>query len=269
MNGDLPRFYSRHGLHVQIYDALTAREWDEAKNDTAFYLEEAKVGAGPIFELGCGTGRLLIPLLSTGFEIHGLDASTAMLEVATQKREQLPAEAANRLYLHHGDMCDFELGRRFALILITFRSFQNLLTLEAQRRSLVCLRKHLAPNGKAVINVFDPRYDLLLPGRHETVWPPRAIIHPRSKNRVLVETLERVNDPLTQTFKERWRFTEFDSNEEVVRQEEEQLQLRWTFRYEMRHLVGSCGFTVEAEYSDFQRSPPEYGKEQIWVLGPN
>jgi hypothetical protein len=41
---------------------------------------------------------------------------------------------------------------------------------------------------------------------------------------------------------------------------------RRTFRYEMRHLVESCGLVVEAEYSDFQRSSPEYGKEQIRVL---
>jgi hypothetical protein len=153
-----------------------------------------------------------------------------------------------------------------AFIFIAFRSFQNLLTPEAQRRSLVCVRRHLAPNGKAIINLFDPKYDLILPGRHESVQLPRDVIHPVSGNRVLVETLERVNDPLTQTFKEHWRFTETAPNGEVVRQEEEYLELRWTFRYEMRHLVESCGLVVEAEYSDFQRSSPEYGKEQIWVL---
>jgi len=100
----------------------------------------------------------------------------------------------------------------------------------------------------------------------ESVQLPRDVIHPVSGNRVVVETLERVNDLLTQTFKERWRFTETDPNGEVVRQEEEYLELRWTFRYEMRHLVESCGLVVDAEYSDFQRSSPEYGKEQIWVM---
>ena len=53
-----------------------------------------------------------------------------------------------------------------------FRSFQNLLTPEAQRRSLVCVRRHLASNGKAIINLFDPKYDLILPGRHESVQLP-------------------------------------------------------------------------------------------------
>lgn len=266
MNTEVPSFYSRHGLHVQIYDDLTAREWDTPQNDTSFYLEEAIASGGPILELGCGTGRLVIPLLSTGFDVHGLDANTAMLAVARQKRKQLPAEVAKQLQLHHGDMCEFELGQQFAFIFVAFRSFQNLLTPEAQRQSLICVREHLSPDGKLIINLFDPRYDLILPGRQESVWPATKVIHPASGNNVLVETLERVNDPLTQTFRERWRFTETDSNGELVRQEEEHLRLRWTFRYEMRHLVESCGFVVVSEYSDFQRSPPKYGKEQIWVL---
>jgi SAM-dependent methyltransferase len=265
MNATVPRFYSRRGLHVQFYDDQTAREWDTPQNDAPFYLEEAKAVGGPVLELGCGTGRVMIPLLSTGFDVHGLDASTAMLEVARQKREQLPAEDAKRLHLHLGDMCEFELGQQFAFIFIAFRSFQNLLTPEEQRRSLVCVRKHLAPNGKAIIDLFDPRYDLILPGRQENVCLSRDVIQV-SGNHVLVETLERVNDPVTQTFRERWRFTETNSNGQLVLQEEEYLQLRWTFRYEMRHLVESCGFAIEFEYSDFHRSPPCYGKEQVWVL---
>jgi 2-polyprenyl-3-methyl-5-hydroxy-6-metoxy-1,4-benzoquinol methylase len=63
--------------------------WDTPQNDTSFYLEEARAGDGPILELGCGTGRLVIPLLSTGFHVHGLDANTAMLAVARQKAASL------------------------------------------------------------------------------------------------------------------------------------------------------------------------------------
>jgi hypothetical protein len=105
-----------------------------------------------------------------------------------------------------------------------------------------------------------------LPGRQERTQSSREFVHPISGNRVLVETWERINDPLSQTFGEHWRFTETSPTGETLRQEEEHLQLRWTFRYEMRHLAESCGFVVEAEYSDFHHSPPAYGKEQVWVL---
>jgi len=266
MNESVPSFYSRHSLHVEIYDIQTDKGWGTPQNDAAFYLEEAKSTGGPVLELGCGTGRLAVPLLETGLEIHGLDASAAMLEVAKHKRSQLPSETAKRLHLHLGDMAQFDLKQKFALIYIAFRSFQILLTPEIQRQCLLCIRDHLAPNGKVIINLFDPRYDMILPGRQESTLPPRELVHPISNNRIVVETLERVVDPLSQTFQERWRFTETNSTGETVRQEVEHLQLRWTFRYEMRHLVESCGFVVEAEYSDFHRSPPAYGKEQVWVL---
>jgi SAM-dependent methyltransferase len=266
MDPTSPAFYSQDGLLVEVYDNQTMAEWEASQNDVPFYLEEAKVAGGSVLELGCGTGRLLIPLLSTGLEVSGLDASASMLEVARQKREHLSPELASRLHLHQGDMSEFELGRQFALILIPFRSFQLLLTPEAQRQCLICAGRHLAPRGKVIINLFDPRYDLIQPGKQPSASPPKHLVHPVSGNQVLVETLERVSDPVSQTFKEQWRFTETDSAGGLVRQEEHQLQMRWTFRYEMRHLVEGCGFVVEAEYSDFHRSPPQYGKEQILVL---
>jgi SAM-dependent methyltransferase len=266
MNNPSVPFYSRPGLHVEIYDVQTNSEWGSRQKDIPFYFEEAKTTGGPVLELGCGTGRLAIPLHETGLEIHGLDASAAMLEMARQKKASLPVESAQRLHLHLGDMSRFDLDQRFALVIIAFRSFQILATPEAQRQCLHCVRKHLAPNGSIIINLFDPRYEFILPGRQASATPPRRMVHPVSGNPVMVETLERVNDPLSQTFQERWRFTETDSSGAVVRQEEETLCLRWTFRFEMRHLVESCGFAVEAEYSDFHRSPPAYGKEQIWVL---
>jgi SAM-dependent methyltransferase len=237
-----PAFYSQDGLLVEVYDNQTIAEWEASQNDAPFYLEEAKGAGGSLLELGCGTGRLLIPLLSTGLDVTGLDASAAMLEVAKRKREHLAPELASRLHLHQGDMSEFELGRQFALILIPFRSFQLLLSPEAQRRCFICVARHLAPNGRVIINLFDPRYDLILPLKQPGAAPPKDLVHPVSGNHVLVETLERVCDPLTQTFKEQWRFTETDSAGAVVHQEEHQLQMRWTFRYEMRHLVEKLRF---------------------------
>jgi SAM-dependent methyltransferase len=156
MDPTSPAFYSQDGLLVQVYDNQTIAEWEASQNDLPFYLEEATVAGGSLLELGCGTGRLLIPLLSSGLEVSGLDASAAMLEVARQKREHLSPELAIRLHLHQGDMSEFELGQQFALILIPFRSFQLLLTPEAQRRCLNCINRHLAPRGKVIINLFDP-----------------------------------------------------------------------------------------------------------------
>lgn len=70
---------------------------------------------------------------------------------------------------------------------------------------------------------------------------------------------------MRQVLEETWRFQEFDHDGALLREEREVLRLRWLYRYEMRHLLELCGFSIEAEFSDFQESPPAYGKEQIWV----
>ena len=114
--------------------------------------------------------------------------------------------------------------------------------------------------------MFDPRLDLCLPELTAPLSPDRGRVrHPVSGNEVRIDVLSRHNDPLAQMLEERWRFTETDSNGRVVRQEEEILRLRWTYRYEMRHLLELAGFEVEAEFSDVRGSPPAYGREQVWL----
>jgi hypothetical protein len=50
-----------------------------------------------------------------------------------------------------------------------------------------------------------------------------------------------------------------------MRQEQREMALRWTWRWELRHLLELCGFEVLNEYSDFHGAPPAYGKELIVV----
>ena len=64
-----------------IYDSFsTGLEGDEA-----FYAEEAARAEGPVLEIGCGTGRIMIPIAESGVSIVGLDRAPAMLEVARRK----------------------------------------------------------------------------------------------------------------------------------------------------------------------------------------
>jgi hypothetical protein len=165
-------------------------------------------------------------------------------------------------------MTGFELGERFALAIIPFRAFQALLTPEAQRSSLACIRRHLRPGGRLIVDLFDPRLDWLLPDRATPPVPDRPrVTHPTTGNIVTVEVLERINDPLRQVLRELWQFTETGATTggEFVRRECEILELRWTYRYEMRHLLELCGYEIECEVSDFGDSPPTYGREQIWM----
>lgn len=260
------QFYTVPSLHVEVYDELARTGWNSLHDDHSFYAEELASVKGPVLELACGTGRVLVPMLDSGLEIHGLDASDAMLSVLRTKRDALPVAQAKRLHLHKGDMAQFDLGQKFGLIVIPFRTFQAMLDLEAQRRCLSCIRKHLARGGRVIISLFDPRLDLLLPGKRKPFQPVREVTNPATGLQVRVEVIERENIPLTQTLREHWRFTEHAPDGSVVRECEEEITLRWIFRAEMRLLVESCGFVVDAEYSDYLRTPPIYGREQVWIL---
>ena len=82
--------------------------------------------------------------------------------------------------------------------------------------------------------------------------------NPKTGTTTSVSVLERTNDQLHQRFTERWRFREVASDGSLVREEDELLELRWIFRYEMRHLLELCDFVIEDERSDYLGAPPAY-----------
>ena len=137
---------------AEIYDAVYADV-----DDAAFWrgMAEGAV-AGPLLELGCGTGRVLIPLARAGFEMTGLDLSPQMLEVCRAKLADEPEDVRRRVTLVTGDMTSFELDGRFAAIFCAFNSFHHLRTIEQQMGCLERCRRHLLPGGVLVLDLFNP-----------------------------------------------------------------------------------------------------------------
>ncbi len=262
---DAVRFYERWGLNVETYDERTAEEWTLGQDETAFCIEQARQTGGPVLELGCGTGRVTWPVAEAGFEIVGLDLSEPMLQHARAKASHRDEDVRRRLTFVQGSMVDFDLGRTFPLILIPYRSFQSLIRPEDQRACLGCIHRHLDGDGRVVIDLFDPRLEWCLPEFGTMKLRLNEVKHPTTGNTVRVEVVHRKNDPVNQVLTESHRFTEIGRWGKTVRQEERILQLRWTYRHEMRYLLELAGFDVLAEHSDFQGSPPAYGAEQVWI----
>src|SRR2546422_852191 len=75
-----------------------------------FWLEQARRYGGPVLELGCGTGRLAIPLAQAGGAVTGIDRAPSMLSEARRKAEAAGVSVA----WHEADMRAFDLGTRFA-----------------------------------------------------------------------------------------------------------------------------------------------------------
>ena len=261
-------FYERAGLNVETYDARVAVQEhdDKLAGDTDFYLRLARDTSGAVLELGCGTGRVALALATAGLDVVGLELSRAMLAVAEAKRSALHREAAARVRLVHGDMTRFAVPERFGLAIAPFRAFMAITDPVGQRRALEAVRQHLRPRGRICLHLFDPRLDLMVPGDGPAPFPDQpAVRHPETGRRVHISVTNRRTDPLHQTLQETWLFHELGDDGTVLRAEEELLTLLWTYRSELHYLLELSGFRVEYEFSDFEGSPPAYGREMIVI----
>lgn len=253
-----------------LYDSFIADYYDTSPilvkrtEDVAFYLNAAKKYADPVLELGCGTGRITMAIAEAGFRIVGLDISEKMLERAGEKRAALRREARERVHLVQGDMTQFDLAEKFRLIVIPFRPFQHLLETEQQIGCLNCAKKHLAANGRLILDFFQtdaermhdakflnesPLVEYDLPGGRHVEMSERVAAFHRGEQRNDVEMIFRVRH---------------------ADGAEEQLVMAWTlryfFRYEVEHLLARCGFGIEAVYGNFDCSPLGDGSpEMIFV----
>jgi SAM-dependent methyltransferase len=258
------QFYGKAGsLFVEAYDAFYSSSGPNIAGDVAFYERVAREAGGPVLELACGTGRIALPLANAGLHVTGVDRSEAMLKIARCKLAELPASVQERLSLVNQDMGALSLGRRFGFVFVPFRSFQHLLTIDLQRKSLEAIRRHLEPNGRLALHLFDPRLDRLIDA-HITL-PGLSGTHPETRRRYVGEILRTDFDHVNQIRRDLWRYTEIGPNCEVLAEDTREMALRWTYRWELHHLLNLCGLAVEAEYSDFVGSAPAYGKELILV----
>ena len=140
--------------HADVYDRIY-RSFPTADAVTRI-AELANHRDGPVLDLGIGTGRLAIPLRAAGINVHGLDASPAMI---TRLRAQ-PGGTAIPVW--QTDMATFDLPARYSVVVC---AVSTLFMLPDRDTHIACLRRaarHLAPGGVVVIEAFVPdprRYD--------------------------------------------------------------------------------------------------------------
>lgn len=117
-----------------------------------YYCGLARAASGPVLDIACGTGRILLPCLQAGVDIDGLDFFESMLDTLRAK-----AAASNLLpRLYQGDMSNFLLPRRYALVMVPFNAIIHNMTQEAQISCLQRCREHLLPGGLLTFDTFFP-----------------------------------------------------------------------------------------------------------------
>ena len=115
--------------------------------DVPFYVDLARQSRGPVLEIACGTGRVLLNIARGGIAIEGVDNSSAMLGVLKARLEREAREVRDKVTLHEGDMRSFRLGKKFPLAIIPFRPMQHMYTLQDQVDALTRPRRICGRTG--------------------------------------------------------------------------------------------------------------------------
>jgi SAM-dependent methyltransferase len=105
---------------------------------------------GPALELAIGTGRIALPLAAKGVQVHGIDASEAMVAKLREK----PGGA--EIPVTMGDFADVGVDGRYRLVFVVFNTLWALLTQEDQVRCVRNVAKHLTDDGVFVVEAFVP-----------------------------------------------------------------------------------------------------------------
>jgi SAM-dependent methyltransferase len=142
-------FYS----HAKIYDLMFPGSGPAVE----FYRAQAERQGGSVLELGCGTGDKVLPIAAGGRPCVGVDLSADMLAEARRKA----FERGVAVEWVQGDMREFDLGRTFDLVFIAANSLLHLHDAASLASCFESVRKHLAPGGRFVFDVFNPSVGLL------------------------------------------------------------------------------------------------------------
>ena len=229
---------------ARFYDAAYG-EASAQRADAVFYQTLAAETGGPVLELGCGTGRALLPIAAGGIECAGVDLSPAML--AQFKRK--PGAAAVKLSC--ASMESFDLGaQRFRLIFSAFRAFQHLDTMEQQLACLARARVHLVPGGVFAFDVFNPKLENMAVDSSPEALDLSFVYDGHPVQRFVSINRDRVNQVIHLTMRYAEETGSGPAKETIVK-----FSMRWFWRYELEHLLHRAGFTDVTIYGDFDRSP--------------
>ncbi|HNZ39493.1 MAG TPA: class I SAM-dependent methyltransferase, partial [Candidatus Latescibacteria bacterium] len=138
---------------AEFYDQLPAYR---NRPDILFYVHAAREASGPVLEIGCGTGRVLIPIARERIAITGLDSSPHMLAKCRESLSTEPEPIRSCAKLIQADMRRFDLDSTFNLVIVPFRAFQHLTTVEDQCSCLGAIHAHLSAKGKFILDIFNP-----------------------------------------------------------------------------------------------------------------
>jgi SAM-dependent methyltransferase len=249
---------SEYDQFARFYDLDTA----ESNADLPFWLNLAKRTSGPVLEIACGTGRVMLPLARAGFDVVGVDVSSAMLAIARDKVAN--ASVAQRIELIQANVLELHLGRPFPLAVVALNSFGHFLEAGEPERALERIREHLRPNGLIALDLTNPT-----PGAFGDTTG--VVIHDYTRpgpepGWTTVKLRSQALDPIEQIVDVSCIYDEVGPRGET-RRTLASFALRYFYRNELRLLFERVGMTLDAAYGSYDLDPLNEASDRLIVIG--
>lgn len=237
---------------ADLYDCVT---WGPCE---PFYFDAAARCGGPVLELACGTGRMLVPMAKAGLDVTGLDVSPVMLAGARARAKHMDTSVR----MTAGDMRAFRFPQPFALVFVAVNSLLHLTSTQDLRSCFASVRHALLPHGRFVFDIhnFAPSRLASLPDQRHQVGRYMSPVH----GSLLVEELCRY-DAAAQLLHRTWfHSTASRPDFRVV-----EFAMRVIYPEELQLLLELEGFQLEARHGDLDGSPFRSGSpSQVCVVRP-
>ena len=246
----------------EVWDAVS-RYYDDENNftdDVDMYVKLAGRKKNEILELGCGTGRIVIPLAEKGHPVTGIDFSEPMLNCARIKIGKCPPQAARRITLMLGDISNFSLDRQFDVVIIAFNSLLSVPGFRRQQAVLANAWNHLKPGGKLVVSVINPDLNVFSEKvpyvKHAGSW-----IDSRTGREIDCFEFDYF-DLANQIIYGTKLYDEIDENG-IVHRTKQIFEMRYFFSYELQLLLEQQGFRLSNVYGDYDFSSYGYNSPNM------
>jgi len=229
----------KEDIYIALYDDLSASL--NTKEEIAF-LKTIFNKRQKIIELGCGTGRTLIPLAKSGYKISGLDISKNMVNRAKEKLQK--ENLQTKIYIK--DLTNFSLPEKFDGAILSQRTLNFIADEQKQRKALENVKKILKKGAILVIN--------LMPARPDDFAQTQKTLKKTEtfKNSVTGNTVEFYENWIPDPMKQTWTFT--NEFREKNKKAGTTMKMRVIFETEMKNLLELCGFKVINTYGSWKKS---------------
>ncbi len=251
-----------------MYDSI-ARFYDLTHagltDDLPFILQLAADADGPVLELGCGSGRLLLPLARAGYTVTGLDVSAGMLDRARARLAQEPTAVQQRVTLHQADMSDFTLpdAAPFGLAVVPYNTLLHLDTAQAVA-ALRQARNYLAENGRLFIDLANP-VDLANTPEDALLSLENVLTDPET-GELIVHLASNKLDTAAQTLHITWIYDVSAANGGPVNRTVAQATYHYRYPHQMELLLQEAGCQLRHLWGDYDQSPYEEASSRLLLL---